>query len=445
MIHPSAVRIYGGTGVLNGELVPPPDKSISHRALFLSLLVQGQSVITDLLHSQDTEATKRMVVALGATVSHDGANTLIESAGASSLREPDGMLDCGNSGTTARIGLGVLSHLNGFAALTGDPSLIRRPMNRIVAPLRTIGAVIDGRDNGNRFPLAIRGGCVKGGDVILSVASAQVKSAILIAGLGAPGRVTVTEPMQTRSHTEEMLKLAGVELTRELLDDGRVRYELPPGQLPRPLSITVERDPSSAAFFVCAAAAVPGSHLEVQGTYAGRERTGYLDVLARMGAKITREAISPTREHLVIEGAELEGVLVSPTEVPSMIDEFPALCVAWAFAKGSSEISGAEELRVKESDRIGAMASLLSSLGATVEEFESGLRVAGVAERMRPGELLVDPHHDHRVAMASCLLGAVSHTPVTLAHPSEIATSYPGFMDDLIRLTGVSVRAPHEL
>ncbi len=432
------VRIEGHAGVVSGVLCPPPDKSISHRALLLGVLSAGKTVITDLLHSSDIDATVRLVSALGADISERGADTVITSPGMWELREPDKVIDCGNSGTTVRIGLGVLTHLNGLAILTGDASLSQRPMNRVVTPLVKLGATIDGRNSGGVLPLVIRGGATSGGDIELTVASAQVKSALLIAGLGARESLIVTEPIKTRRHTEEMLKLAGVEVGEELLDDQRVRYVLIPGQVPQPFSLVVDRDPSSAAFFICAAAARPGSHLVVEGTYGGEERNGYLRVLARMGARITRVMISATRERLTVEGTQLEATNVEPLEVPSLIDEFPALCVAWALAKGTSQIIGAHELRVKESDRIKAMTSLLESLRIRVAELEDGLRIDGGSVSSWSADITVDPGHDHRIAMTACIFAAIGNSSIRIGNIDEIATSYPGFLEDLIALTGVT-------
>lgn len=421
--------IEPGAHAPSGLLEPPPDKSISHRALLGALLVRGATLVEGCSGALDVTATLGAIRALGAVVSERANGTLeVEGPGVGNLVEPDRVIDVGNSGTLARLGLGIATLVSGLVVLDGDASVRRRPMARVIDPLRRLGAVIDARSGARLLPAAVRGARLTGGTIELEVASAQVKSALLFAGLGAASPVSVVEPIATRPHTEELLRLLGLEVDEEDLDDGRHRVRVVPGTL-RPVErIVVARDPSAAAFFVVGAATTPGARLEVRGAYLGPTRTGYLDVLRRMGAAI--EVLG--HDTVVVRGASLHATTVVADEVPSLIDEVPALGVAFAAARGTSRIEGAAELRVKESDRIETTARMLGAFGASVATSHDGFVVEGpVSPR---GPVLVESERDHRIAMSAAVWAASLGVAARVRDAEWIATSYPRFTDDLVRL-----------
>ncbi len=418
---------------IRGTIVVPGDKSISHRAVMLAGLADGASRVRGFLHAEDTLRTVAMMRALGARVVEVSPTELrITGAGLHGLREPDDVVDAGNSGTTARIGAGILAGRPFTACVTGDKYLRQRPMDRVVAPLVAMGARITGRAGGSRAPLCFHGGSLRGLRHVLVVASAQVKSALLLAGLRADGPVTVVEPAPSRDHTERMLRALGVPVEAAA---GAVTVRPPAGTLP-PLDITVPGDFSAAAFFVVLAACVPGSELRVAGVGVNPFRTGLLAVLRRMGAAVDVEALpemggEPVAD-LVVRGGDLAATGVEPAEIPSLVDEVPVLCAAAALAGGRTEVRGASELRVKESDRIGAMVAALTALGVRCGEYPDGLWVEGPAA-LREG-VTCDTRGDHRIAMSLAILSAATGTQIHLTDTACIATSFPGFMGVLDRI-----------
>jgi 3-phosphoshikimate 1-carboxyvinyltransferase len=410
---------------ISGTVRVPGDKSISHRAVMLALLAEGESRIRGFLSAEDTLSTLTMAQALGAEV-HEVSPTELRIAGRGlrGLSEPEDVIDAGNSGTTMRIGAGILAAQPFLSIVTGDRYLRRRPMKRIVEPLSRMGASISGRKGDSLPPLCIRGGKLAGMRYEMPVASAQVKSAILLAGLYASGETSVVEPLPSRDHTERMLTSMGVKVDRrgnEVAVRTAVRL--------LPLSIDVPADISSAAFFVVLAACVPGAELRLTGVGVNPLRTGVLTVLRRMGADILltslREEGGEPVADILVHGADLHGTEVSPPEIPALIDEVPVLCVAAALARGRTVIRGAGELRFKESDRIGAMAAALSSMGVFCEELPDGIRIEGPAE-IHPG-IRCDSLGDHRIAMSLEVLSAATGVPVDVTDTECIDTSFPGF------------------
>ena len=414
----SSLTVAGG-GRLRGRLRMPGDKSISHRALLLAALAHGTSVVRGLSNGDDVARTLAAVEALGASVEGD----LIRGG---DLHEATSVIDVGNSGTTMRLLAGLTAGRPWTTVLDGDASIARRPMERVVTPLRLMGARISGREDGRFAPLRIEGGGLHGVDYELPVASAQVKSAVLLAGLSADGETVVRERVRTRAHTEEMLTACGADIS---LEDGNRTVRIRPSTL-RPLDLEVPGDPSQAAFWVVAACLVPGSDLTVTGTYLGPARDGFVRVLRRMGADVEVEMQGPTTADLRARPAALRATTVAGDEVPGLIDEIPVLAVAAALAAGTSEFRDAGELRVKESDRIATVAKELVALGADVEPRPDGLVVTGPC-RLRG--TTVDAHGDHRLALALAVAGLAAEGETTIEGWKAVATSYPGFEDDLRR------------
>ncbi len=419
---------------MRGEVFVPGDKSISHRAVLFAALAAGESRIRGFLDAEDTNRTVEMVQALGVPVERVSSTELrIRGAGLRGLSEPPDVIDAGNSGTTIRIGSGLLAAQPFLSVLTGDPYLRRRPMARVVHPLTLMGASIWGREEGRFPPLCIRGGALKGIRYEMPVASAQVKSALLLAGLYADSPVTVAEPLATRDHTERMLAAMGASLSRE-----GTEVTIRPASRLDPADRVVPGDISSAAFFIVLAAVTPGSGLVVRNVGVNPLRTGVVDVLRRMGAEIRFEnerveGGEPVAD-VAVRGGELVAARVGAGEVPGLIDEIPVLCVAAAFAAGRTEIRGAGELRVKESDRIGAMAANLSSLGVSCGEYPDGLWVEGPSS-IRNG-VVCRSRGDHRIAMSMRILGKAAGRDLTVDDTACIDTSFPGFVKILEELTG---------
>ena len=413
----------------------PGDKSISHRALILAALGEGESSIIGLNLGEDVRATAECLRRLGAEVEweQDNNKALVKGQGSAGLREPEQALDAGNSGTTVRSLLGVCARVDGISFLYGDETLARRPMLRVVAPLREMGATVMGRKGGELLPLAITGGRLRGIAHELQVASAQVKTCLLLAGLGAEGTTSVTEPGESRDHTERMLAALGVPLRRE----GRKVSLDGPLELPA-ADWSVPADPSAAMFFVVAALLVPGSDLTLENVSLNPTRIGALDVLRSMGARITTEVTSEAGGEPVgtirTEASELKGVTVDPAVVPSLIDEVPILAVAASQAEGTTVITGAEELRVKESDRIVSMAEGLRALGARVEALPDGLEIDGPVEL---GEGDIDSHGDHRVAMSFAVAALIARTDVRIRGWRSVETSFPRFVETLSAARGL--------
>lgn len=412
---------------LAGEVTPPGDKSISHRAVICSAIAEGATEIRGFLGGEDTMNTAKAVRMLGADVDKRKDGTLlVRGKGLRGLGEPDGVLDLGNSGTGLRLLAGLLAGQGFFSVLTGDQYLRKRPMGRIVEPLRRMGAVIDGRSGGARAPLAIRGG---GKDLAAiryesPVASAQVKSSILFCGLYADGETTVSEPAKSRDHTERMLACFGV-----TVKEAGLRVSLPGGQrLVSPGSLSVPADISSAAFFLVAAAIVPGSDLLVRGVGVNPTRTGIIDVLQAMGADLVlenrREEAGEPVADLRVRYRKLRAARIEGDLVPRTIDELPVLAVAAACAEGVTVIRDAAELRVKESDRIATMAGELRKLGAEVRELPDGMEITG---RERLASARCESHGDHRIAMSLAVAGLAARGEVRVKDAGWIDTSFPGF------------------
>jgi 3-phosphoshikimate 1-carboxyvinyltransferase len=417
-----------------GAVRVPGDKSISHRVAMLAGLAEGESTVDGFLFSQDCLSSLQAMEALGARAHQDENGRLrIEGAGGR-LRQPAGMLDAGNSGTTMRLLAGLIAGYPLAVEITGDDSLRRRPMDRIQAPLERMGARVELLGPGQCAPIRIRGGALKGIEYDLPVASAQVKSCVLLAGLAAAGRTLVREPRPTRDHTERLLRSAGVDvrvrgLEIELEGGGLERLRL------RPVHWVVPGDFSSACFHILAAAARPGGRLTVRGVGLNPRRTAFLDVLRRMGAgiEVTSAPDAGTVEpigDLTVTGAELEGVEVGGDQIPNLIDELPLVAVAGALARrGRTVIRDARELRVKESDRIHSMAVNLAACGAAVEEQADGLKVSGGAA-LAAGQALPS-FGDHRVAMCMAVAALFSKKPVCITQVACVDTSYPEFWNDL--------------
>jgi 3-phosphoshikimate 1-carboxyvinyltransferase len=417
-------------GPLHGNLDIPGDKSVSHRAVMLAALADGVSRIDGFLEGADTRATAAIFARMGVRIEAPAAGVrIVHGVGVDGLRAPDAALDCSNAGTAMRLLAGLLAGQRFDSVLTGDASLSQRPMRRVTEPLAAMGARIDGEDG--HAPLRIHGGhALHGIDYAPPVASAQVKSALLLAGLFADGDTVVREPHPTRDYTERMLQAFGYPVE---VAEGRVA--LRGGGRLRATDVGVPADFSSAAFFIAAACLVPGSELRLHGIGMDPRRTGLLRVLEMMGADITVEASHAGLADIVVRHAPLSGIEVPVDCVPDMIDEFPVLCVAAACAQGATVIRGAAELRVKESDRIAGMAAGLRALGIAVDEAPDGAVIHG--GRLHGGN--VDSHGDHRIAMAFAVAGQLADGDVRIADVANVATSFPGF-DHLARSAGFRLR-----
>lgn len=435
------------SGPLAGTVTVPGDKSISHRALMLSALAIGESRIEGLLEGEDVLATAAAMRAMGARVERDGDGSWrVEGVGVGGLLQPQGALDMGNSGTSTRLLMGLVASHPITATFTGDASLSGRPMGRVIEPLGRMGADItaspgvDGK--GGRLPLMVRGlSPAVPIEYRLPVASAQVKSAVLLAGLNTPGITRVIEPVATRDHSERMLAGFGADLTVEQHDGARLISIRGEAEL-RPQHITVPGDPSSAAFPAVAALLVPGSDIIIENVGLNPTRSGLYAMLRAMGAAI--EEANPRTvggepvADLRVRASMLNGIEVPPDVAPSMIDEFPILFVAAALAKGRTVTRGLEELRVKESDRLAVMAEGLRAIGARVEETEDGLVIDGTGGEPLAGGATVAARLDHRIAMSFAVAGLVSRAPVTIDDMAPVATSFPTFTA-LLRSLGAAL------
>ena len=417
----AALRVTGGRP-LRGRIRVPGDKSISHRALLLAARAEGTSVVHGLTDGDDVGRTRAAVEALGAEVDGDRIT-----GGTGRLHEPEAVLDVGNSGTGIRLLAGYCAAFDWLTVLAGDASVARRPMDRVVEPLRAMGATVDGREGGHYPPLVVRGGGLQGIDYTPSVASAQVKSAVLLAGLGAEGETVVREPVATRAHTEDMLAACGADIEVGGSNGGEHVVRLRPSALV-PFVLDVPGDPSQAAFWVVAACITPGSDVVVEDVYMGPGRRGFLDVLIRMGADVEVGESTIRARYGPLKGAAVGG-----PEVPSLVDEIPVLAVAAAVAETPTEIGGAAELRVKESDRIATVADGLRAFGVTLETKADGFVVAGGA-RLQGGR--ADAAGDHRVAMAMAVAALAAEGDSVVEGWESVATSYPGFEADLALLRG---------
>ncbi len=413
---------------LRGEIRAPGDKSISHRSLILGAMARGETRVTGLLEGDDVLRTAGAMRAFGAEVERLGEGCW-RIVGQGGFSEPADVVDCGNAGTGVRLIMGAAAGFDLCATFTGDGSLRKRPMGRVLEPLSQMGATYLARAGG-RLPLTLKGGGLKGLTYQLPMASAQVKSAVLLAGLGAEGGVTVREPEPTRDHTERMLRAFGASV--EVTEDGGVRViRLPPGQSLTATAIDVPGDPSSAAFPLVAALITPGSEVTVKGVLLNPLRTGLFETLREMGADLTfdnvRDAGGEPVGDITARHSPLKGVEVPPERAPSMIDEYPILAVAAAFAEGRTVMRGIGEMRVKESDRVALMAAGLAACGVGVEEEPEALTVIG-SDSVRGGAS-VTTHGDHRIAMSHLVLGLAAQEPVSVDEPGMIATSFPGFVE----------------
>lgn len=405
-----------------------PDKSISHRSVMFSMLAQGESVVRNFLRAEDTMNSLNIIKSLGASIEDDGETLRIRSKG---IKESAEILDCGNSGTGMRLFCGLLASAQGHFVLTGDEYLRRRPMKRVTKPLRDIGARLDGRQDGDLAPLSIRGGSIKAFDYVSKIASAQVKSAMILAALHADGPCTYVEPELSRDHTERMLKGMGADIEV----NGLTTTIHPMKGLLAPLDIRVPADPSSAFFFAVAAAIIPGSTAVLEGVTLNPTRTEAFKVLERMGADITYALTEDRYEPIgtiMIKQAPLHAVIVEE-KISWLIDELPALSIAMACAEGKSLVRNAEELRVKESDRISTVVENLGHCGIMTEEFEDGYSVTG-------GELMparVESHGDHRIAMSFIIAGL--RCGMEVEDIDCINTSFPDFFALLSTFTRVEL------
>ncbi|TRD12414.1 3-phosphoshikimate 1-carboxyvinyltransferase [Erythrobacter insulae] len=421
---------------LRGTIRVPGDKSISHRALMFSSLAIGESTIHGLLEGEDVLATAAAMRQLGADIERTGeGDWRVNGAGLGSLLEPKNALDMGNSGTSTRLLMGLLAS-HGFAStFIGDASLSGRPMKRVIDPLGQMGASFEA-STGGTLPLMMRGASPAVPITYrLPVASAQVKSAVLLAGLNTPGITRVIEPVETRDHTERML--TGFGATLEIGEHNGERLIAIHGEAElKPQNVIVPGDPSSAAFFMVAALLVPGSDIVIENVGMNRTRAGIVSALRQMGGSIeevnAREVGGEPVADLHVKHSPLQGVDIDPAIVPSMVDEFPVLFVAAALAQGTTRTTGLDELRVKESDRIAAMAAALNLAGADVEEHEDGLTIQGTGgEPLKgtPKNALVKTSLDHRIAMSMAVAGLVSRDGVSVDDITPIATSFPTFMN----------------
>jgi 3-phosphoshikimate 1-carboxyvinyltransferase len=406
----------------NEEFVVDADKSISHRCAIFSLLTNDVNKIKNYLKAEDTLNSLFITKALGAEVEEKDDMLLITPP--KNLKEADDVLYCGNSGTSIRIYMGLLAGIDGFFVLTGDKYLRRRPMGRVANPLREIGAKIDGRNNGNLAPLAIRGGKLKNFHYESKIASAQVKSALILAGLNADDKSIYIEPFLSRDHTERMLKGMGADIF-STIEDKKVKVEINPLEKRlSPLNIEVPNDPSSA-FFFAVAAAINNSKAIIKNVTLNPTRIEAYEVLKKMGAKveyILKENKYEPIGDIIVEGNELNGIEIN-SNIPWLIDELPALSIAMAVANGKSVVKNAKELRVKESDRIKAVVENLKNLGIEAKEFEDGYEINGGF----PKSGIVNSYGDHRIAMSFAILGLL--TPIKIIDIECINTSFPNFFN----------------
>jgi 3-phosphoshikimate 1-carboxyvinyltransferase len=411
---------------LRGAVAVPGDKSISHRAVLLAAISEGETTVRGFGRSEDTQAAVRAMRALGVEIVEEGDDVLrIRGMGLRGLRAPEGPIDCGNAGTLVRLLAGILAGQTWQQfELRGDESLSARPMGRIVEPLTQMGAGVESADG--HLPLGIEGRPLQGITYELPVASAQVKSCVLLAGLYAKGQTTVVEPVPTRDHTERMLRAAGVRLR---VAPRRITLQ-PPERLELG-EVEVPGDISSAAPLILAATLLPGSDLIVSGVGVNPTRTGFLDVLERMGARISifnrRTAGGEPVADLAVAHAELVATEIAPEEVPRLVDELPLFVLAAAMAHGVSRVRGAQELRTKETDRIAAVTEGLRAVGAHVAAAKDGFRIRGVPARPRGGRM--GSFGDHRIAMLAAVCGLASRDGVQIEGPEVVAISFPGFFD----------------
>ena len=416
---------------LQGKLEVPGDKSISHRAVMFGSVAEGVTTISHFLEGEDCLSTIDCFRKLGVTIEQNGTDVKVYGKGFSGLSAPSEVLDVGNSGTSIRLLLGLLAGVPFDLTFTGDESIAKRPMKRVVDPLRQMGAQINGRDDGNLIPLTVKGSALTGIEYELPVASAQVKSAILLAGLQADGETTVIEKERTRDHTEKMIQSFGGHIS---VDGLRITVE--GGQSLKGGHITVPGDISSAAFWLAAGAIVPGSEITIENVGLNPTRTGIIDVLREMGADmdvyVDEEAgLGEEVGTITIRYSKLRGITIGGDIIPRLIDEIPIIALMATQAKGQTIIKNAEELKVKETNRIDAIATQLGRLGAMITPTDDGLIIEG-DQSLRGGK--ADSLTDHRIGMTLSIASLISDGPVELENESAISVSYPSFFDDLERL-----------
>jgi len=415
---------------LEGSPVIPGDKSISHRAQLFAALAEGRSEIVGLSNGEDVTSTRECLKAMGVKFEGENGSYFVDGVGLRGLKASAKPLDCGNSGSTIRMLMGILAGQTFSSTLIGDESLSKRPMGRVADPLREMGAHID-LTLGKFCPMTVAGrGKLKAMTHDLKVASAQVKSAIILAALYADGETKLTGKIQSRDHTEKFLPHFGGQL--DVTDES---ITLKGGQTLRPAKTVVPGDPSSAAFWLAAAAIVPGGHVRMKNILLNPTRTGFQNALSRMGANLTEKVTSRDPEpvgEVELRQAPLKGITIVKEEVASLIDELPMLAVLAAYATGTTEVRGAEELRVKETDRIEAVATNFRALGGKIETFEDGFRIVG-PQKLNGGK--VNSFHDHRIAMAFAIGALGAKGPVTIERSESVNISYPTFFETLRSLT----------
>jgi 3-phosphoshikimate 1-carboxyvinyltransferase len=431
--NPSQKRTITPAKTLRGEVSVPGDKSISHRSIMLGSLAEGTTRVSGFLMGEDNLSTWQAFETMGVNIRQTGPDALeIEGVGLDGLVEPGNVLDCGNSGTTMRLMSGLMAGQNFFSVLTGDKYLRRRPMKRVVTPLAAMGARIWGRDGGERAPLAIQGGSLKPITYASPVASAQVKSAVLLAGLSVDGETRVTEPHLSRDHSERMLTYFGADVRPFA---GGVSLTGRPRLMAQ--DVIVPGDVSSAAFFMVAGLITPGAELTIRNVGINPTRSGIIDILIAMGGQLEllniREQSGEPVADVLVRHSRLKGIEISGDMVPRAIDEFPVISVAAALAEGTTTIRDAEELRVKETDRIAAMVSELGKLGAQVEARPDGMIITGV-EQLNGGK--VTSHGDHRIAMSMAVAALCARAEVTIVDTECTETSFPGFWALLDKISG---------
>ena len=418
----SSITIQPASSI-KGSIIVPGDKSISHRSIMLGAIANGVTTVRGFLRGEDNMSTMHAFRAMGVEIADDGETIEITGRGLHGLKEPGDVLDCGNSGTTIRLITGLLSGQSFFSVVTGDKYLRKRPMKRVVEPLSQMGAQIAGRNGGTLAPLAIKGCKLKGISYQTPVSSAQIKSSIMLAALYAEGETIVTEPSLSRDHSERMFRYFGASL--DVQSSGvtvRGGFELTARE------VNVPGDISSAAFFIVAALITPNSELLIKNVGVNPSRTGVIDILQAMGGDIQlvapRELSGEPVADILVRSSRLKGIAISGSVVPRAIDEFPAICVAAARAEGITSIRDARELRVKETDRITAMAENLRQLGIIVCETEDGMDITG-SEQLLGGA--VDSCGDHRIAMSMSIAALVAATEITVSDIGCVATSFPTF------------------
>jgi 3-phosphoshikimate 1-carboxyvinyltransferase len=410
---------------LTGEMTVPGDKSISHRAVMFGAIAEGTTRIEGFLEGEDCLSTIGCMTSLGVSIIRDGDKVEVKGNGLKGLQEPKDVLDVGNSGTTARLIIGLLAGQPFYSVISGDQSLNRRPMDRVVLPLKEMGGTFYGREKGRFAPLSIVGGALKGIHYRSPVASAQIKSSLILAGLQAEGETMLEEPYLSRDHSERMLRAFGVEIETE-----GATHKVKGGQTLKATTINVPGDFSSAAFFIAAALITPGSDLLIKNVGINPTRTGLLSVLEKMGASIAflnekEENHEPVAD-LHIKSQPLKGTIVDGALIPRLIDEVPILALIASQAEGTTIIKDAHELRVKETDRIDTVCQELKKLGVKIEPTEDGMRIEGNPNRPLNGGR-VNSHGDHRIGMMLGVASRVASEPITLEGGDAIAVSFPGF------------------